>query len=134
MDFHLDQTLASKENAEMNMGHQVMPAEKLALDFAGALARRDYRAAYELTSREFQSGVSCQALQQAFESIVPDDWGVVDPIEVASTLEDWPAKQASDEGWLYVVLGGEVYSEGITLVAARDEGALKVRQVEWGRP
>ena len=31
-------------------------------------------------------------------------------------------------------VGGDVYSEAVTVVVTREEGGLKVRAVEFGRP
>jgi hypothetical protein len=118
----------------MNVGPKQMPAENVALEFACALARRDYRAAYDMSSSEFQSKLSCEEMQQAFESIVPDDWGTVDPIEIGTTMDDWPTRRATDAGWVYVGLGGTVYSEGLVVIVTNEEGVLKIREVEWGRP
>jgi hypothetical protein len=118
----------------MNVGPKQMPAENVALEFACALARRDYRTAYDMSSSEFQAKLSCEEMQQAFESIVPNDWGTVDPIEIGTTMDDWPARRATDAGWVYVGLGGTVYSEGLVVIVTNEKGVLKIREVEWGRP
>jgi hypothetical protein len=101
---------------------------------AEALAARDYSAAYALTSRTYRDSTSVKALQDAFEGIVPTDWGAVGPIEIGLTMEDWPGKEPSDVGWAYVSIGGDVYSEAVTVVVTRDAEDLKVRTVEFGRP
>jgi hypothetical protein len=49
-------------------------------------------------------------------------------------MEDWPGRQPSDAGWAYVSVGGDVYSEAITVVVTREGGVLRVRTVEFGRP
>jgi hypothetical protein len=40
--------------------------------------------------------------------VIDDDWGPIDPLEVDDS-EDWP--------FIYVVLGGDVYSEAILITA-----------------
>jgi hypothetical protein len=43
-------------------------------------------------------------------------------------------KEPSDVGWAYVSVGGDVYSEAVTVVVTLEEGELRVRTVEFGRP
>jgi len=108
--------------------------KEVALQFAQALAERDYDAAYALTSREYRSQTSLEQMQADFETIVPLDWGPVEPVEAAMALKIWPGKQANDLGWVYVSIGGEVYSEALVAVVTSEEGQPKVRAVEFGRP
>jgi hypothetical protein len=108
--------------------------KRVGLAFAKALASRDYDVAYALTSRDFRHHTSLKALQAAFESIVPVDWKTVGPIEVGETMEDWAGKGPSDVAWAYLSVGGDVYSEAVTVVIALEEGELRVRTVEFGRP
>ena len=106
----------------------------VALAFTKALAARDYPGAYGMTSRQFRSGMSMEAMRAAFESIVPADWKSVGPVEVGMTMENWPEKQPSDVGWAYVSVGGDVYSEAVTVVVTLEGRDLRVRSVEFGRP
>jgi hypothetical protein len=73
-------------------------------------------------------------MQAAFEAIVPIDWPTVGPMEVGHAMETWPDKQPADVGWVYVGIGGDVYSEAVTVIVTREDGRLKIRAVEWGRP
>lgn len=107
---------------------------QVALAFAKALAARDYDAAYALTSPAFRDSMSLKAMTDAFETVVPVDGQTVGPVEVGQTMDDWPWKEPSDAGWVYVSVGGDVYSEAVTVVVTRDESELKVRAVEFGRP
>ncbi len=106
----------------------------LALAFARALTRRDHAAAYELTSRDYQRRVSLDAMQTAFDAVVPADFGPVTSVEAGHTMESWPDKQAADVGWVYVSIGGDLYSEAVTIVVTMEDGNLKVRDAEFGRP
>jgi hypothetical protein len=103
-------------------------------DFATALARRDYTAAYGMTSSEYQATTSLTGMRAAFEAIVPTDWPTVGPVAVTYTMETWPDKRPSDVGWVYVNIGGDVYSEGVTVIVTREADALLIRSVEFGRP
>jgi hypothetical protein len=106
----------------------------VALAFANALASRDYAGAYALASRSYRESRSLDDMRAEFETIVPLDWTTVGPIEIGQTMQDWPGRKPTDAGWVYVSVGGDVYSEAITVVVTREDDELKVRTVEFGRP
>ena len=105
-----------------------------AIQFAKLLARRNYSGAYEMTTKEYRQRNSLEQMQEHFETIIPLDWGVINPIEIGETMNDWYGKKNADSGRVYVSLGGDVYSEAVTVIIAEEEGAFKVREVEFGRP
>lgn len=105
-----------------------------ALSFTQHLAERAYAEAYAMTSQGYREAISLENLQEEFEEIVPLDFGDIGPIEIVQTLESWPAKQDSDLVWIYVSIGGDVYSEGLVVVLADEAGEPRVRDVEFGRP
>jgi hypothetical protein len=104
------------------------------LKFASALAGRDYSTAYAMTSSDYQRSTTLDEMRAAFEAIVPPEWQTVGPVEVAHVMETWPAKQPSDVGWVYLSIGGDVYSEAVTVVVTEEADKLKVRTVVFGRP
>jgi len=106
----------------------------VALAFVEALARRDYPAASAMTSKQYQAVTTMEAMRTSFEAIVPTDWETVDPIVIGMAMESWPGKEPHDVGWTYVSIGGDVYSEAVTVVVTLEEGELRVRTVEFGRP
>lgn len=108
--------------------------KEIAMQFAKLLANRNYSDAYEMTTQEYRKKNSLEQIQEHFEALIPMDWGAIDPIEVGETMNDWRGKEATDVGWIYVSLGGDVYSEAVTVIIAEEKGALKVREVEFGRP
>ena len=108
--------------------------KNVALGFTNALATRNYGAAYALTSSEYRDGTSVEDMQAAFEAIVPTDWKTIGPVELGGTIEDWPGRKPADVGWAYVSVGGDAYSEAVTVVVTLEAGALRVRTVEFGRP
>ena len=73
-------------------------------------------------------------MQAAFDTMVPEEFGPVTSVEAGLTMETWPDKQPADAGWAYVTIGGDVYSEAVTVVVTREDGALRVRDAEFGRP
>jgi hypothetical protein len=105
-----------------------------ALEFVKALAARDYPKAYAMTAQEYRMRTTLEHLRIAFETIVPTDWGPVGPVEVGQTMETWPGKLPSDMGWAYVSIGGDVYSEAVTVVVTSENGEARIREIEFGRP
>lgn len=106
----------------------------VALAFGTALVARDYAAAYGMTASDYQRRVTLDRMRESFEAVVPPDWGAEARVDAGHTMDDWPGKQAADAGWVYVSIGGDVYSEAITVVVTMENGSLKVREVEFGRP
>ena len=104
------------------------------LNFARALAGRDYPTAYALTSSDYQRSTTVDEMRAAFEAIVPTTWRTVGPVEVGHAMETWPSKQPSDVGWVYISIGGDAYGEAVTVVVMLQADTLKVRTVEFGRP
>jgi hypothetical protein len=107
---------------------------EVALKFTQALAAREYIKAYGMTSHEFRSKTTVELLRSSFERIVPQDWGPIGPIEVGETMTSWREKQPSERIWAYVSIGGNVYSEAIIVTVATEDGAPRIRTVEFGRP
>ena len=107
---------------------------RVALQFTQSLAARDYQRAYTMTAQEYRRTKTVDQLRTAFEAIVPTDWGAAGPIEVGQTMTSWPEKQPSDVGWVYVSIGGNVYSEAVTVVVMSENGEQKIREVQLGRP
>lgn len=100
--------------------------QALALEFARLLAARDYAAAYELCSAGLRERVGLEQLQQDFEWMIPLDWGAIEPIEVHEG-EGWP--------FVYVALGGAVYSEAVIISGfVEEEDSLKIDGFDLGRP
>jgi hypothetical protein len=123
----------SKEVPHMS-SESALYFRQLALDFTKTLAEREYAKAYAMTSQQYRKQNTVERLRTDFESIVPADWGTMGPIEVAHTMTSWPEQQPSDLGWAYISIGGDVYSEAVTVVVTSEDGEAKVRMVEFGRP
>lgn len=123
----------SKEEPKMSSGN-TSDYRQVALEFTKLLAAREYPKAYAMTSQEYGKRNTVDQLRTALEAIVPADWGAMGPIEVGQTMTSWPGKQPSDLGWAYVSIGGNVYSEAITVVVTSQNGEPRIREVEFGRP
>jgi hypothetical protein len=97
-----------------------------ALLFARTLANRDYVASLALCSSDIVSKMSAETLGAEFERIVPLDWGEIDPID----LEDNDAFP-----FVYVVLGGDIYSEAIIINSfVTENGQTRIANFQLGRP
>ena len=101
--------------------------QSLALEFARALSERRYAAAHAMCTPGLRSRVSVEKMRSDFEAIIPLDWGPVAPIELVDI-------GAGSLPYLYVSLGGDVYSEAITVYLADVDGNLQVDSFELGRP
>ncbi len=102
--------------------------KELALTFARTLAARDYEQAYSMLSAAAKSRITLDRLREEFESMIPVDWGDVDPIALVEN-------PAWDAMFLYVVLGGEVYSEAVIVESFTSEhGRLTIESFQLGRP
>ena len=108
--------------------------QQAALEFVNSLAQRNYSKAYAMTGQEYRSRTTTEQLQAAFETIVPMDWGTIGPIEVGQTMTTWPGRRLADLGWVYVSVGGDVYSEAVIVVVMSESGEAKIREIEFGRP
>jgi len=107
---------------------------EVALSFTQHLADRAYDEAYAMTSQEYRSAVTLAQMKEDFESIVPLDWGDADPIEAVQTMETWPNKRDSDLLWVYVSIGGDVYSEALVAVVSSEGEEPRISSAEFGRP
>jgi hypothetical protein len=102
--------------------------QALALDFARSLSARDYASAYEMLSAAAKSRTTLEQLRSDFETMIPLDWGAVEPL----ALEENPLW---NDRFLYVVLGGAIYSEAIIVDAfALEAGAPRIDGFQFGRP
>ena len=101
--------------------------QTLALEFARALSERRYVEAHAMCTSDLRSKVSVEKMRSDFEVMIPLDWGPVAPIELVDNGELSPP-------YLYVSLGGEVYSEAIAIYLADVDGNLQVDRFELGRP
>ena len=98
----------------------------LALEFAHALANRDYQAALALCSTQIRSRMTAESIGADFEAVIPPDWGEIDPIELVDN-DLFP--------FVYVVLGGDVYSEAVIVDSfAAEDDQERIGSFMFGRP
>ena len=107
---------------------------EVAEEFGKLIARADYRAAHVLLTKEAQQVYSPEDFKKSVEQMT-DYWsGPIEEVISDLILEDWPAKQNKDIGMVYVSLIGEGVCEAITVTLAEENGNIRIRYLEWGRP
>ena len=109
---------------------------QVAEQFGQLIAKSDYAAAHRLFTKAAQRFHSPDELKKAFEQMTAYAAGPVRQVEVMEdfVLDDWPDKQDGDIASVYVSLVGDDYVEAVSVVLAEETGALRIRQIEWGRP
>jgi len=107
---------------------------KVAVEFAKNLAARDYARAHSLLATELQARLSASDLERQFTGMISYGEGEATIVQAVTTLQDWPDKKPRDVEWVYVAIANDTYSEGITVVIARQGTQLVVSSIEWGRP
>ena len=120
----------------------VGPPTRMAVDttvaeqFGHAIARCDYVAAHSLLSKAARAAHSPESIKQAVEEMIAIGDGPITEVDLVSEciLEDWPAKQERDVGYVYVALTGDGFCEAVTVTLTREADAIRIRELEWGRP
>ena len=107
---------------------------EVADQFGKLIAKADYRAAHVFLTKEAQEVYSPEEFKKSVEQMT-DYWS--SPIEEVTSdliLEDWPAKQDKDIGMVYISLIGDGVCEAVTVTLAEENGDIRIRYLEWGRP
>lgn len=100
--------------------------KSLALQFAYHLVNGNYNDAYGMLSHNLQKNITIESLKSDFENMIDAEWGNVDPIEIEDIHID---------DFIYVVLGGEIYSEAILIHGwVVESKSYKIDSFEFGRP
>jgi hypothetical protein len=110
-------------------------APQIAGRFGHLIARSNYEGAHKLLTKAAQKRHSPNRLQKDFKRTVAYAPGPVRKVEiVGDILDDWPDKQRRDIGWVYISLFGDDYVEAVSVILAEENGNIRIRDVEWGRP
>lgn len=105
----------------------------VALGFGQALADHRFDDAIKMLTRDAQKKLSATDLKASYQSMFMGE-DAVSFVEVISDMDDWPAKQPADRGWVYVALATDSESEAMTVIVCDEDGELRIRDIEWGRP
>ena len=109
---------------------------RVAEQFGRLLAQGDYAAAHSLLTEGARGAHSPDDLKQAVEEMIAIGDGPITDVALVSEciLADWPDKQDSDVGYVYVALTGDGFCEAVTVTLTREADEIRIRELEWGRP
>jgi hypothetical protein len=110
------------------------PFAVLAVSFADALVAGDFVKAHSMLGSALGAANHPDHLRQTFKAMIDYGDGPVTDVQLMETLEQWPSRQPQDSGWAYVAIGGDGYSEAVTVVVTQEDGTSVIRDIEWGRP
>lgn len=104
--------------------------------FGSLIAKEDYVSAHALLTREAQVDWSAEEIRKRSDSMRRYAPGPITQVEVMEdfVLEDWPAKQTHDVANIYVALNGDGFCEAVSVIVTKQDGELRIRDLEWGRP
>lgn len=106
-----------------------------ALGFAQALAAERFEEAHAMLSAGSRQALAVADLQQDFLQMIDYGDGPADVCEVMIVDDGMPKKTAADLAWVYVAICGPGFSEAVAVTVLNDDdGALKLRIEDWGRP
>ena len=118
-------------------GHSgMLPHVQLARRFGDLIAKEDYTAAHSLLTRQAQDTYSVEEMKRRSEGMRRYAPGPFRNFQVMEEfiLEDWPAKQDGDVASIYISLEGDNFCEAVSVIVARQDSDLRIRELEWGRP
>lgn len=108
--------------------------KQIALAFAEALISGKFDSAHEMLIEEQKLEWSASALQARYEEMIDYADAPPDETRLMQTLEEWPGRLSGDLGWAYVAINGYCFGEAVAVVVTRENGAARIRMIEWGRP
>ncbi len=107
-------------------------------DAAGGFVRQNVAGntedAHRILSDRMAADTAASDLKAHFDALSNDMGGVTEVGQPMVILEDWPDKAEDDLAVVYVPLEGDVFSEAITLTVSKENDALRISSIEWGRP
>lgn len=114
-------------------------AALIAQTFAELLVDGDFRAARSMLAKDLKH-LEAADLEREYREMIgqygeegdalPDDLEVC----VMSSETGMPEMEVADLGWVYVAINGDGFSEAVTVTVTREQGEMKIRTLEWGRP
>jgi len=126
--------------AAMDPAKADTPYAKIALAFARALTERDFDRANQMLAPSLRNDLTPAKLEHKYYRMISyAGKTTATDVSVGSVSDDWPSKEDSDVGWVYVGISGPypeggVWNEAVAAVVSDSKGELLIRSVEWGRP
>lgn len=133
-DEDLDNAPADADDGELDL------AATIAQTFAELLVDGDFKAAHSMLTRDLKRRLKVADLEREYTGMIgqygeegdalPDDLEIV----VMASETDLPDRSPEDVGWVYVSIGGDGFSEAISVTVTEEQDELRIRALEWGRP
>ena len=115
-------------------GAVIKPHEKIAYEFAKALMNSRFELAHSMLGKAYSLTWSADWLKKQYDEMVSYGDSPAQEIALETSMTDWPDKQEKDIGWAYVSIIGDGFCEAVTVTSYNDNGDIKIRDIEWGRP
>jgi len=112
------------------------PHVQLAQQFGAFIANENYSGAHALLTTEAQRVHTKTKMKRSsvgMRSYAPGPFLNVVVME-DFILEDWPTKQDGDVASIYIALDGDDFCEAVSVIVTQQDGELRIRDLEWGRP
>lgn len=108
--------------------------ETVASEFGRQLVAKNWEAAHSMLSADLRSKMSPSDLEEEVRDMIEYADDQITESLAVTEMEEWPDKEESDIGWVYIALSGNTFSEAVTVVVSNEGGNLVIRSLEWGRP
>lgn len=102
--------------------------------FAEHLVAGRFEQAHQMLGRELAARWTPATLRDRYQEMVAYGDGPIIVPGHTEHLARWPDRQPKDHGWIYVSITGTGFAEAVTVVVTNQDGAPRIRQLEWGRP
>ena len=110
----------------------------IARDFAQALVDAHYDDAASMLApalrRRYTPTEFARHVRAMYEGYAPDETPAAVHVDEEFSSTAWPTKLPGDIGYAYVGILGEDFVEAVTVIVSSVEGAILIRDIEWGRP
>jgi len=117
------------------MDTREMPHGVLGFNFANSLVRGEYEKAFGMLSAELKINYSVAKLKEGYESMVAGYAQPDKPITVEVLDNNSLGNPSADkEGWAYVAIYGEGWSEAVTVTGKAFGPEYLITNLVWGRP
>jgi len=121
---------------------RLLATADIALCFARALVAKEYELAAGMLGASLKQSCPPHVLRKQLEEMIwyegeegrwPTGIQVVTAAD-SSDMANWKRRNPDDFGWAYVAINGAGYCEAVSVMIAKDEERLAIRDIEWGRP
>jgi tetratricopeptide (TPR) repeat protein len=103
-------------------------------DFAWHLVRGDWEGAHAVLNKKLRRQFSPDDLRDKYVDMTEYAEAAFTDVEAQPPDNDMPDMEGNDVALVYIAIFSDDACEAVTLMVCREDGELRVRDVEWGRP